>query len=359
VAATGDAPVSAAGLVTRLVDTGLVPDRVVRAGIRRILDQRVRRIREASSGDLEADRARFAEARSRGPIAIDTGEANVQHYEVPTEFYRLVLGRHLKYSSGWWEPGTTSLDEAEAAMLRLYETRADLTDGQRVLELGCGWGSLSLWMARRFPASRIVGVSNSRTQKAWIDAAAARDGLANLTILTADMNTLEAPGAFDRVVSVEMFEHMRNWRALLSKVCRWLDDDGRMFLHIFTHRTASYTYEVEDATDWMAAHFFTGGIMPAADLIDAFADLLTVDERWTVSGTHYQQTAEAWLANMDRHHDHILPLFEATYGRRDAPRWIARWRVFFMACAELWGYRGGSEWQVSHYRLQKAAVATL
>jgi cyclopropane-fatty-acyl-phospholipid synthase len=353
VAAEARAVMSAADLVTRLVDAGVVPDVLIRAGIRRVLAARLAAIQRSSTGDRLADRTRFADERSRGPIAVETKAANAQHYEVPTGFYRRVLGRHLKYSSGWWGPEVDTLDEAEAAMLERYGERAALADGQRVLELGCGWGSLALWMARRFPSSEIVAVSNSRTQKEWIDGEAARDRLANLRVITADMNTFEAPGTFDRIVSVEMFEHMRNWRALFERVARWLEPDGAMFLHIFTHRTASYTYESEGPTDWMAEYFFTGGIMPSADLVDAFADILTVDAEWTVNGTHYQKTAEAWLANMDRRRAEILPLFADTYGDSHARIWWARWRVFFMACAELWGYRGGTEWQVSHYRLSK------
>ena len=344
---------SGAALISHVVDSGLVPDALVRAGIRRVLAGRLERIRQESSGDLARDRARFAQARSHGPIAVETGAANAQHYEVPAEFYRLVLGRHLKYSSGWWAPHVTTLDEAEAAMLDLYGERAQLAGGQRILELGCGWGSLSLWMARRFPSSEIVAVSNSRTQKAWIDDVARRDGLVNLQVVTADMNVFGAPGTFDRIVSVEMFEHMRNWRALFERVARWLRPDGAMFLHIFTHRSSSYTYESEGPTDWMAQHFFTGGIMPAADLVHAFADLVTVEAEWIVNGTHYEKTANAWLANMDRHRHEILSLFAHTYGTAEARRWWARWRVFFMACAELWGYREGTEWHVSHYRLTR------
>jgi cyclopropane-fatty-acyl-phospholipid synthase len=264
-----------------------------------------------------------------------------------------VLGQHLKYSSAWWDETTSSLDEAEARMLALTVERAHLRDGHRVLELGCGWGSLSLWMAGQFPGSEIVGVSNSRTQKAWIDAEAARRGLRNLRIITADMNAFDTPGTFDRVVSVEMFEHMRNWRALLTNVSRWLEDDGRLFIHIFTHRQFAYAYEMRDASDWIAEYFFRGGIMPNECLLDEFPDLFRVEERWRVSGTHYERTANAWLANMDRHSAEIWPILESVYGRRHAQRWWIRWRVFFMACAELWGYDDGRQWGVSHYRLTK------
>jgi cyclopropane-fatty-acyl-phospholipid synthase len=337
----------------RLLEANILPDAVIRAGIRRIVASRLREQGEADPAGLLARRRQFARDRSTGPIAIDTAAANAQHYEVPTDFYRHVLGRHLKYSSAWWDATATTLDDAEARMLALTAERAHLANGQRVLELGCGWGSLSLWMARSYPGSEVVGVSNSRTQKEWIDAQSAAEGLTNLRIITADMNVFDAPGTFDRVVSVEMFEHMRNWRALLTNISRWLRDDGQLFIHIFTHRRYAYPYDVRDPSDWMAAYFFSGGIMPSDDLLEEFVDLFSIDEHWQVSGTHYQQTAEAWLANMDSHRAEIWPLFARTYGEAEVRRWWVRWRVFFMACAELWGWNQGNDWIVSHYRLSK------
>jgi cyclopropane-fatty-acyl-phospholipid synthase len=341
-------------LATTLLERDLLPDAVIRAGIRRII---AARLREQARPDAAASAARlrqFAAERIEGPIAIDPSAANSQHYEVPAEFYRLVLGRHLKYSSAFWDDQTETLDDAEERMLALSAERAALADGQRILELGCGWGSLALWMARRFPHARIVGVSNSGTQKTWIDDQAGREGLANLRIITADMNAFEAEGQFDRIVSVEMFEHMRNWRALLAKVTRWLVDDGRVFVHIFTHREYAYPYEVRDRSDWMAAYFFTGGIMPADRLLYQFEGDLVVRDHWPLSGVHYQRTAEAWLANMDRREAAVMEVLRAAYGVKDARRWWVRWRVFFMACAELWGWQNGREWLVSHYALTKA-----
>lgn len=337
----------------RLLERNLLPDWLIRWGIRRTIAGRLQLERGSGPADAAARLWAFVAARSQGPLAVATQAANAQHYEVPTQFFRRVLGAHLKYSSALFDPGVTSLDEAEGRMLAVTAERAQLANGQRILELGCGWGSLSLWMARRYRDSEIVTVSNSRTQKQWIDDVARREGLSNLTVITANMNAFEAPGTFDRVVSVEMFEHMRNWKALFANIARWLRPDGVLFFHIFTHRQYAYAYEVRDSSDWMAAHFFTGGIMPSDDFPTYFQDDLVVDQHWRESGTHYQQTAEAWLGNMDRHREELWPLFEATYGAADATRWWVRWRVFFMACAELWGWRGGEEWLVSHYRMAK------
>jgi cyclopropane-fatty-acyl-phospholipid synthase len=341
----------------QLVGHGLLPDPLLRLGIRRLLRQRLADEIRPTDAEQQAALDRFEAAMRAAPIAVQTAAANTQHYEVPTAFYQHCLGPRLKYSSGLWEHGTTTLAAAEEAMLALTAERAGLADGQDILELGCGWGSLSLWMAERYPRARIVAVSNSRTQKAYIDSRIARLGLTNLRVLTQDMNTLDQPaGAFDRVVSVEMFEHMRNWARLLERISGWLRPEGRLFIHIFTHRIAAYAFEPRDETDWMSRHFFSGGIMPSEALLARFDEHLVIEDQWRVSGRHYAQTAEAWLQNLDRNRDAVWPVLAQTYGDHDARRWQAYWRIFFMACAQLWGFRQGNEWQVSHYRLRQAAA---
>jgi len=335
-------------MIDALIEKDLLPDWLIRLGIRRLL---ARRLREE---DERYQPAAYVADLAGRPIAEDTRAANEHHYEVPTAFYQLCLGRRLKYSGCLYPTGAETLDEAEEAMLALYVERARFADGQAILELGCGWGSLSLYLAEKFPGSRITGVSNSRTQKEFIDAAAARLGLTNLRIVTCDMNAFEPDGApFDRVVSIEMFEHMKNYRLLLANVARWLKPDGLLFVHIFTHRHFSYHFIPRDASDWMSRHFFTGGQMPSHDLLTYFKDDLRLAQDWKVCGTHYQRTAEDWLRNMDRHREAILPLLEATYGAGRGGKWWAYWRVFYMSCAELWGYRGGEEWLVSHYLFDK------
>jgi cyclopropane-fatty-acyl-phospholipid synthase len=340
-------------LIDTLLEKNLLPDSVIRLGIRRLLRAR---LMEETMETCELQQQHFMDLVKKlktNPIAVHTSDANEQHYEVPTEFFSLVLGKHMKYSSGYWKEGVTSIDQSEEDMLALTCERAELKDGMKILELGCGWGSLSLFMAEKFPKARITGVSNSRTQKMYIDGEAVRRGLKNLTILTADMNTFMTRDTFDRVVSVEMFEHMRNYERLMEKVARFLRPTGKLFVHIFTHKEFACTFEVRGATDWMSKFFFTGGMMPSDHLLLYFAKDFVIDKHWRVSGRHYGATSEAWLQNMDRSKATIYPIFERTYGVNQAKKWWVYWRVFFMACAELWAYRNGEEWFVSHYLFAK------
>jgi cyclopropane-fatty-acyl-phospholipid synthase len=325
------------GLV--LAERGMLPLPVLRAGIRLLLRQRLREVSRHDSADL-VTRLRA------GAIAIETDKANQQHYEVPAAFFQLVLGSHRKYSAAFWPDRVATLDDAEQAALELVCERADLRDGQDVLELGCGWGSLSLFMAARYPNSRIVAVSNSHSQREFI-AARKPD---NLEVVTADVNVFEPDRRFDRIVSIEMFEHVRNYETLLRRIAGWLRDDGRLFVHVFCHREHAYPFETEGAHNWMGRHFFTGGIMPSVGLIPSFDRDMTAEEQWVLSGTHYQRTAEAWRLNLERQREAALRLFADVYGPTDANRWYHRWRLFFLACEELFGFRGGREWCVAHYR---------
>jgi cyclopropane-fatty-acyl-phospholipid synthase len=336
-----------------MAEHGWLGDGLIRSGIRHLLRRRLQEISQSNRKPAAAGNRQFVDWMHTQPIAVETDKANEQHYELPAAFFQTVLGRHLKYSSGYWGGDESSLDQAEEAMLVLTSKRAELQNGLDIMELGCGWGSLSLWMARHFPDSRILSVSNSVPQKAFIDSNIETLGLDNLEVVTRDMNTFETERHFDRVVSVEMFEHMRNWPLLLERIHRWLKPGGKLFLHHFSHHDTAYLFETKGDGNWMGRHFFTGGIMPSHDLISCTNTGLAIESHWRVNGRHYQKTAEAWLRNMDSHAPAVLEIMASVYGPGVAKRWRQRWRMFFMACAELFGFRGGNEWIVSHYRLRK------
>lgn len=337
---------SLANVAIRQLQDAPFPDVVVRAAIDSLVTEARRRL----DRDGPHDEAAFARAMGERPIAEHADAANAQHYELPPEFFRLCLGPRLKYSSCLFPTGGESLAEAEIAALTETCDHAALADGQSILELGCGWGSLSLWMAERYPRSQITAVSNSQGQRAHIEAEARARGLRNLTVITCDMNDFEIRKRFDRIVSVEMFEHMANWRALLTRARKWLKPDGRMFIHIFTHRDAPYRFDHTDSGDFIAQHFFTGGVMPSKGLMRQFPDLFEVEREWTWNGEHYARTARAWLDNMDANIDRVSQLMVETYGD-DAVLWRRRWRRFYQATAGLFGNDGGRTWAVSHYRL--------
>lgn len=371
---------SAFTAILQLAERNVVPDPLVRAGIRSLLAQRAKEVRSApaaallplhcapltplpalqssptSGEEFERRLQEFVDGLKGMPVAVETDAANEQHYEVPTEYFTAMLGPHRKYSSCLYASPATTLPEAEEAMLALCSLRAELADGQAILELGCGWGSWSLYMAAQFPKASVTAVSNSRTQKAYIDAQAAARGLKNLTVITDNVVTFTPPGAgsYDRVVSVEMFEHMKNYEILLSRIAAWLRPGGKLFVHIFVHRLGlPYHYEVKGPDDWMTRYFFAGGTMPSMDLLLRFQDDLSVQRQWYVNGEHYSRTLEDWLRLHDAAKAQIMPLFEATYGKDQALKWFVYWRLFYLACSELFRYEGGERWGVGHYLFVK------
>jgi cyclopropane-fatty-acyl-phospholipid synthase len=334
-------------VATNVIERVPIPDAVTSAGIAFLVD-RTRRKLARDDGATEVD---FARLMARHPIAVRPDAANAQHYEVKSDFFGLTLGPRRKYSCCLYRTDNDSLATAEINALIETAAHADLVDGQDILELGCGWGSLSLWMAETYPAARITAVSNSASQRAYIESQAAERGFTNLRVITADMNDFTIADTFDRVVSVEMFEHMTNWQSLLRRVHTWLRPDGRLFLHVFSHRSAPYLFDTADKEDWIAQHFFTGGIMPSHGLIRHVAELFDLEQDWRWSGANYARTARDWLSNFDRNEAAVMDVLREVYGA-DAALWKRRWRLFFLATAGLFGHAGGTEWGVSHYRLR-------
>ncbi|MGV8959051.1 MAG: SAM-dependent methyltransferase [Stenotrophomonas sp.] len=337
-----------------MAERGRLPDALVRYGIRRQCEAR---LREECEGGVDAQSLRFGrliEQLRHSAIALQTDAANAQHYELPPAFFQHCLGKRLKYSSAYYPTGNETLDQAEEAMLALYGSRAELADGQQILELGCGWGSLTLWMAERYPNARITAVSNSSLQREHILAQCRLRGWTHVQVLTRDVNRLELPPQqYDRCVSIEMFEHMRNYELLMQRIGGWLKPGGKLFVHIFAHHTLMYPFQTEGSDNWMGRHFFTGGIMPANDTLLWFQRDLQIEQRWQVDGTHYQRTANHWLQNQDAHADEVRAVLLQAYGEVPAALWFQRWRMFWMACAELFGYDNGQQWQVAHYRFSR------
>ena len=335
-----------------LAEKGIIPDYFIRQGIVKNCENRLNNENVSNTEKVSSKKQSWIQQMKESPIALVPEKANEQHYEVPPAFFENVLGKHLKYSSGYWPDGVNSLDESEESMLELSFERAQLADGDSILELGCGWGSLTCYMASKLPNSKITAVSNSKDQKEHILNRCKNQGLDNIEVITADMNDFETEDKYDRVVSIEMFEHMRNYKKLLSKISSWLNDDGKLFIHIFTHQSVVYPFENQGEADWMAREFFSGGMMPSHDLLLHFQDDLIIDDVWSMSGTHYEKTSLAWVNKMDANKDSIMKIFLKTYGD-DSKLWFQRWRIFFMSCEKLFGYNNGSEWGVSHYRFSK------
>jgi len=335
-----------------LAEKGMIPDYLIRAGIVKNCKTRLHNESSMDNEHVSISKQSWIAQMKESPIALVPEKANEQHYEVPPSFFENVLGKHLKYSSGYWPNGTNTLDDSEDAMLELSFERAQLIDGNAILELGCGWGSFTCYMAKKLKNSKITAVSNSKDQRQHILNRCKDMGLKNIEVITADMNDFETDNSFDRVVSIEMFEHMRNYKKLLSKVSSWLNDEGKLFVHIFSHESVVYPFENQGEADWMAREFFSGGMMPSHDLLLHFQDDLKIDDIWRMSGTHYEKTSLAWVNKMDQNKDVIMKIFSDTYGD-DAKLWFQRWRIFFMSCEKLFGYENGSEWGVSHYRFKK------
>lgn len=347
----------AKNIAMSMSEKSMLPDSVVRTGIRGLLSARLNQLKADSNDIVALEKQRFIQSMNNSPIALLTEKANEQHYEVPAGFFEAVLGEHMKYSCCYWSSKTDTLNDAEQHALQKTCEHAQIGNHQQILELGCGWGSLTLWMAEHYPGSHITAVSNSYSQGKHIRQQAQARGLHNLEIITADINDFQPSGSYDRIVSVEMFEHLRNYREIYQRVSNWLKADGKFFKHIFVHRSCVYPFEDRDATDWMSRYFFSGGMMPSDDLPLWFQKDLQIENQWRWDGRHYQKTSNAWLHNMDSKRSQLMPLFEETYGKDFASLWWQRWRMFFMACAELFGYDNGQQWWVSHYLFSKKGLA--
>ena len=339
-------------LALSMIEKGYISDLLVRIGIRALLRKRLVDISSSECELADKNQMKMISLMNASPIAMNTSSANEQHYEVPPEFYELVLGERFKYSCCFWDEDTNDLDQAEINALEITCKRAMLNDGQAILDMGCGWGSLSLWIAENYPNTSVLSVSNSKTQKLFIENIAKSKNLTNIHVITEDMKEFNTDKKFDRIVSLEMFEHMKNYKKLFNRVSSWLKDDGLFFMHIFCHKTVPYEFIDNGPNDWMSRHFFTGGIMPSDDLPLFFQDDLSIMKRWRWNGNHYAKTCNAWLKKMDSQESTVMPVLEKAYGDNNK-QWRQRWRIFFMSCAELFAFNGGNEWYVSHYLFKK------
>lgn len=337
-----------------LAESGMLPDQLIRLGIRQLLAKRLRGL--PNEAEQKGHQTRIIELLSQDALAVKTQVANEQHYEVPAAFFKQVLGERLKYSCCYFESESTPLKVAEESMLGLTCQRATLADGQRILELGCGWGSLTLWMAEQYPTAEITAISNSRSQREFIEQRLVERGLNNVQVVTQDVNKFQTDQKYDRVVSVEMFEHLRNYQELFYRISKWLSPTGLLFVHVFCHRHSAYLFEEHGSDNWMGRHFFTGGTMPSTDLFSHFQRDMRIQQQWEISGLHYWRTCEAWLANLDRNHNELLGIFKKQASRPKASVVLQRWRMFMMACAELFRYHDGKEWFVSHYLFSPSDV---
>lgn len=335
------------------VEQGYIPDSIIRKGIQRLLKVRLNDVQIDNLEMLSVLKNSFIEDMRTAPIALMPEKANEQHYEVPSKFYDLILGDHNKYSCCFWNDDTTSLNQAEENALKLSCLHAQLSNGQQILELGCGWGSLTLWMAQNYPQSQITAISNSHSQRQHIEKCAHALDLTNIEVITCDINDFNTEKQFDRVVSIEMFEHLRNWELIFKKIADWLKQDGKFFMHVFTNRQAVYAFEVKDSSDWMSEYFFSGGMMPSDDLALYFQRHLAIEKTWSWDGNHYAKTSNAWLQNMDNNKTALMQIIKDTYCEHNSQTWWMRWRLFFMSCEELFAFDNGQQWHVMHYTFNK------
>lgn len=336
-----------------LAEAGKIPDYLLSYGIERACAQRLKEVQFQYADDPQGELSRFIAQLESSPIAEATHEANEQHYELPPEFFGLILGPRRKYSGCEWSSGVTTLEEAELGALKTVAERAGIREGQRILELGCGWGSLCLYLAEQFPGSEIVSISNSSGQRKYIESQCIARKISNLTVITKDINDFQPEGKFDRIVTIEMLEHVRNYAALFTRIRDWLNSEGRLFVHVFRHKDYAYLFETEGSQNWMGRHFFTGGVMPSHNLLIKAQNSLEILQTWQVNGTNYALTADAWLDNMTRNRSLLLPILAKRYGSGEEKIWFQRWRMFFIACRELFGFAEGTEWGVSHYLFRK------